>query len=112
MRNKQPLKQILAGTRDYWDRPQTRPAVRQNFESVVNCRTPALGAEVYGLGKRGETCLPHLQIESLSELWASSHPTLATRAMGLSPGHPVFRHRAYYAGCPLADLSTEPPFAP
>lgn len=47
MRNKQPLKQILADTRGCWDRAEIRPAVRQNFEKVINCRTPALGAEVY-----------------------------------------------------------------
>jgi hypothetical protein len=47
MREKQPLKQILAGARSHWDRAATRPAVRQNFEKVINCRTPALGAEVY-----------------------------------------------------------------
>jgi len=47
MRVQQPLKQILSATRDHWDRPETRPAVRQNFESIINCRTPALGAEVY-----------------------------------------------------------------
>src|SRR5271165_4930362 len=47
MRVKQPLKHILSATRDYWDRPESRPAVRQNFERMINCRTPALGAEVY-----------------------------------------------------------------
>jgi len=47
MNVKQPLRQILSATRDHWDRPETRPAVRQNFEKVINCRTPALGAEVY-----------------------------------------------------------------
>jgi len=47
MHDKQSLKQILAGTRGYWDRDETRPAVRQNFEKVINCRTAALGAEVY-----------------------------------------------------------------
>jgi hypothetical protein len=43
----QPLKQILATTRAHWDRPEIRPAVRRNFEKVLNCRTPALGAEVF-----------------------------------------------------------------
>src|ERR1022692_2123674 len=47
MRNQQPLKQILSATRDHWDRPETRPAVRQNFARTIDCRTPALGAEVY-----------------------------------------------------------------
>ncbi len=47
MRYKDPLKQILVSTRTFWDRPETRPAVRKNFEKVISCRTLALGAEVY-----------------------------------------------------------------
>jgi hypothetical protein len=47
MRYRNPLKQILADTRDCWDRPEIRPAVRENFERMINCRTPALGAEIY-----------------------------------------------------------------
>src|SRR5439155_5303845 len=47
MRDNQPLRRILVATRGHWDRDGTRPAVRQNFEKMINCRTPALGAEVY-----------------------------------------------------------------
>jgi Putative transposase/Transposase zinc-binding domain len=47
MRVKQPIKQILSATRGHWDRPEARPVVRQNFERMINCRTPALGAEIY-----------------------------------------------------------------
>ena len=47
MRYQQPVKQILAATRDIWDRADTRQAVRENFNKVAVCRTPALGAEVY-----------------------------------------------------------------
>jgi len=47
MNVKQPLKQILSATRSHWDHPETRPAVRENFEKMINCRTPALGAEVF-----------------------------------------------------------------
>ncbi len=47
MNNNQPLKQILIATRAHWDHPETRPAVRENFEKTINCRTPALGAEVF-----------------------------------------------------------------
>jgi hypothetical protein len=47
MNNNQPLKQILIATRHHWDRPESRPAVRENFEKMINCRTPALGAEVF-----------------------------------------------------------------
>lgn len=45
--NHQPLKQILIATRAHWDRPEIRPAVRENFEKMINCRIPALGAEVF-----------------------------------------------------------------
>jgi hypothetical protein len=47
MRDKQPLKQILARTRGDWDRPETRLGVRESFARMLDCRTPALGAEVY-----------------------------------------------------------------
>lgn len=47
MRIKQPLKQIVTATRSHWDRDETRPAVRENLEKIINCRTPTLGAEVY-----------------------------------------------------------------
>src|SRR5271166_2519123 len=47
MRIEQPLKQILSATRGHWDRPETRDAVRENFARMIDCRTPALGAEVY-----------------------------------------------------------------
>ena len=47
MRDEQPLKQILSATRGHWDRPEIRTAVRENFAKMIDCRTPALGAEVY-----------------------------------------------------------------
>lgn len=42
-----PIKQILIDTRDYWEDDGTRPAVRENFIRMINCRTPALGAEIF-----------------------------------------------------------------
>jgi hypothetical protein len=47
MLRKEPLKEIIASTREIWDRPDTRPAVRSNFNKVLKCRTEALGSEVY-----------------------------------------------------------------
>jgi hypothetical protein len=47
MHNRDLLRQILEATRDLWDRPESRPAVRDNFLRMLNCRTAALGAEVY-----------------------------------------------------------------
>jgi len=49
MKYHDPLKQILSETRSYWDRNGTRPAVRWAFAKALQCRTPELGAEVYGL---------------------------------------------------------------
>jgi len=43
----QPIKDILRSTEQYWNNSDTRPAVRENFKKVVQCRTEALGAEVY-----------------------------------------------------------------
>ena len=46
-----PLRQILSQTRPYWDHDQTRPAVRWAFSKALQCRTPELGAEIYGSEK-------------------------------------------------------------
>jgi len=43
-----PLKHILSLTRQYWDRPENRPAVRRAFLKSLQCRTAALGGETYG----------------------------------------------------------------
>lgn len=58
MRYKQPLKQILISTRSYWDRIETRLAVRQSFDKVTKCRTLALGAEVFA-SETEEKLVPH-----------------------------------------------------
>ncbi len=42
-----PLRQIFELTRDHWDTPTERDAVRTNFNKVCACRTSALGGEVY-----------------------------------------------------------------
>jgi Putative transposase/Transposase zinc-binding domain len=47
MLRNQSLKQILLDTREVWDHNRTRPAVRNNFLKVIDCGTPALGAEHY-----------------------------------------------------------------
>ncbi|MGZ4877116.1 MAG: transposase zinc-binding domain-containing protein, partial [Candidatus Angelobacter sp.] len=47
MRSKQTLKEVLIKARDVWQRPGAREAVRENFNKVLACRTPTLGAEVY-----------------------------------------------------------------
>ncbi len=47
MRYEQPIKQILLDNRHLWDHPRTRQSVRENFQRILNCRTPALGGEVF-----------------------------------------------------------------
>jgi len=47
MSRAQPIKEILRSTESYWNKPVTRAAVRENFKKVIQCRTEALGAEVY-----------------------------------------------------------------
>jgi hypothetical protein len=55
---KNPIKQILIATRSSWDRPEVRPAVRQNFDKVTKCGTLALGAEIYA-SENEEKLVPH-----------------------------------------------------
>lgn len=50
------LKQILEATRNVWDQPRTRPAVRKNFAAVLDCGTPALGWEVYSSVTEEKRC--------------------------------------------------------
>ncbi len=56
MRDRKLLKQILEATRDVWDRPGTRPAVRKNFAAILDCGTPALGWEVYASDTEEKCC--------------------------------------------------------
>jgi hypothetical protein len=58
MRYKHQLKQILVATRSVWDRPETRDAVRHNFDKMVKCGTLALGAEIFSSGAE-EKVVPH-----------------------------------------------------
>ena len=47
MKYRDPLKEILFRTRPHWDRDETRPTARRAFRKAMQCRTLALGAEVY-----------------------------------------------------------------
>ena len=47
MKYHHPLNQIRLQTRPYWDRDETRAAVRQALRKASECRTEELGAEVY-----------------------------------------------------------------
>jgi hypothetical protein len=51
-----PLRQILELTKDQWDHPAERDAVRDNFHKVRRCRTAALGAEVYASEAGEKVC--------------------------------------------------------
>jgi hypothetical protein len=44
---KDPIKQILISSRDIWDRASSRPDVRENFRKTIECRTEALGWDLY-----------------------------------------------------------------
>jgi hypothetical protein len=55
MRDRELLRQILEDSRDLWDQPETRPAVRENFAKMLDCRTPALGAEIFSSGTEEKT---------------------------------------------------------
>jgi hypothetical protein len=50
------LKQILVATRNEWDRPGTRPAVRKGFAAVLDCGTEALGCELYASDSEEKRC--------------------------------------------------------
>jgi hypothetical protein len=41
------LKRILKATTDIWDQPNEREGVRRSFQKVIDCKTAALGGEVY-----------------------------------------------------------------
>ncbi len=58
MESKEPLKAIFASTRSIWDRSETRKSVRINFSKVLNCRTTALGSEVYA-SENEHKVVPH-----------------------------------------------------
>jgi hypothetical protein len=53
-----PLKKIFELTQGNWDHPAERAAVRDNFRKVCECRTPALGGEVYAT-TAGEKVFDH-----------------------------------------------------
>ena len=55
MGNQNLMKKLLS-SRDLWDRPETRMAVRKNFAKVADCGTPALGCEVYSSGSEEKLC--------------------------------------------------------
>ncbi|HKV77579.1 MAG TPA: transposase [Candidatus Sulfotelmatobacter sp.] len=47
MLGEHPIKQILIDTREDWDHTSTPSHIRENFLKIIQCRTMALGAEVY-----------------------------------------------------------------
>ena len=58
MKYEQPLKKILTHTRPYWEQDDTRRSVRLAFIKTLQCRTAALGAEIYA-SKNEELILYH-----------------------------------------------------
>jgi len=58
MRYKNPIKQILISARSVWDSPESRTAVRHNFDKMVKCGTLALGAQIFSSDTE-EKLVPH-----------------------------------------------------
>lgn len=58
MRYRDPLKQILRNTCSHWDRDSVPSYVRVEFLKVLDCRTAALGAEVFA-SENGELIVYH-----------------------------------------------------
>jgi len=54
----EPLKRILEKMQLYWDHDGIPSHVREAFRKVLQCRTPALGAEVFG-SENGELIVYH-----------------------------------------------------
>ena len=54
-----PLQQILDQARSHWDSDKVRPEVKKEFGKVVQCRTLALGAELYASNGGQERIVPH-----------------------------------------------------
>jgi len=55
MRRKEPMKEILVDAKQFWDHPDVRLSVRSNFRKVVECRTSALGSNVYASATEQKT---------------------------------------------------------
>lgn len=89
MLDKHPLRQILIATREHWDCAETPPSIRENFLKIIQCGTPALGAEVYASRTEQKARLSHLQVEILPEL-RTSGDTAVARGNGCRPArHPL-----------------------
>jgi len=52
------LKKIFELKRDEWDHAGERSAVRENYRKVCDCRTPAMGGDVYASAE-GEKVFYH-----------------------------------------------------
>ena len=74
------IKQILIDTQDCWDHPGTRPAVRENFSRVINCRTPALETEIYA-SVTEEKLVYHTWKSRACPSCGLDHAALATRTV-------------------------------
>jgi len=59
-----------------------KAVVRWAFAKVLQCRTPELGAEAYGLESDELIIDDNLQIACLLELWLPRHRTMAARTVG------------------------------
>jgi hypothetical protein len=56
----------LIDTRNLWDHAGIHEAVRENFNKVTACRTPALGAEVFASESEEKVCFHPCKSRSCS----------------------------------------------
>jgi len=116
----EPLKRILTQTRPYWDRDDTRPAVRKVLGSALQCRTRELGAEVYASenqelihyhtckSRACPSCGHRANVQWLRERWAALPDTLYKGITFTMPNQlwEVFRDNPLFANA-LPALAAE-----
>lgn len=102
-RAKESLREILSITQDHWDRPEQRDTVRRNFRKVRECRTEALGAEIYA-SPAGEKVFDHTCKSRCCPTCGNRGTLLWQPEQWATLPDPVRRYRPYNAGYLLAYL--------
>jgi len=103
------LCQVLEMTRDQWDNPTERDTVRANFRKVCECRTAALGGEVYASATEKKVCYHTCKSKCCPS--CGNRGTRLWKNENSGPHCRIFlcRHCAHYARPLLASLSGSSP---
>jgi hypothetical protein len=110
------IKQILIETRPLWDHDHTRPSVRESFNRMILCRTPALGWQIYASDMEEKfiyhtckarlcpTCGYRATLSWQRELWTQLPDTAYAGVVFTMPDvlWPIFKQNRHL----LHDLST------